>query len=312
MFDLEGFRAYNDSFGHPEGDLLLRRLCRKLAEALGASGTAYRLGADEFCALIRAEERDVAAIEAVCWASLSENGEGFRIRTSAGRVTLRAEAQDPTSALTLADQRMYTEKDSRRSSAKQQTRDVVLRVLAKQDPDLRDHVSAVAELARPVGSRLGLEGSELEDMVRAAELHDVGKIAIPDPIIYKPGPLDDEEWRFMCRHTLIGGNILSAAPALAGSAKAVRSSHERIDGSGYPDGLWDEEIPLASRIVFVCDSLHAMTSDRPYKPAMRKAQALAELQRCAGTQFDRTVVGAFCGVAGLDVQAGGSKVAAMR
>ncbi len=103
--------------------------------------------------------------------------------------------------------------------------------------------------------------------MRAAELHDIGKIAIPDAIIDKPGPLDDEEWRFMRRHTLIGEGMLSAAPALASVAKVVRSSHERFDGAGYPDGLAGAAIPRASRIVFVCDAFHAMTSDRPYGAA---------------------------------------------
>jgi HD-GYP domain-containing protein (c-di-GMP phosphodiesterase class II) len=129
--------------------------------------------------------------------------------------------------------------------------------------------------------------------VRAAELHDVGKIAIPDSILHKPGPLDAREQEFMRRHTIIGESILNAAPALAGAGGLVRSSHERYDGTGYPDGLLAEEIPLPSRIIFVCDSFQAMTTDRPYRQAMNEDDALAELRRCAGTQFDPAVVDAF-------------------
>jgi HD-GYP domain-containing protein (c-di-GMP phosphodiesterase class II) len=130
-------------------------------------------------------------------------------------------------------------------------------------------------------------------VVRAAELHDVGKVAVPDAILSKPGPLSDAEWGFMREHTIVGDRILSAAPALEGAAKLVRASHERYDGSGYPDRLRGEQIPLGARIVAVCDAFHAMTSDRPYRPALSVREALDELQRCAGAQFDPRVVNAF-------------------
>jgi HD-GYP domain-containing protein (c-di-GMP phosphodiesterase class II) len=140
---------------------------------------------------------------------------------------------------------------------------------------------------------MGIAGELLDGLERAAELHDIGKIAIPDAILNKPGPLDAEEWRFMRRHTLIGESMLSAAPALQSAAQLVRSSHERYDGTGYPDGLKGEAIPLASRVIFVCDAFHAMTSERPYGTPMEPAAALEELTRCAGTQFDPAVVKAF-------------------
>jgi HD-GYP domain-containing protein (c-di-GMP phosphodiesterase class II) len=138
-----------------------------------------------------------------------------------------------------------------------------------------------------------MEGEELDVLARAAELHDVGKIAIPDAILTKPGPLDAEEWRFMSRHTILGERILTAAAALRPVARLVRSSHERFDGNGYPDGLCGEGIPLGARIIFVCDAFDAMTSDRSYSAAIPVADALAELRACAGTQFDPRVVDAF-------------------
>jgi len=144
------------------------------------------------------------------------------------------------------------------------------------------------------GRRLALEADDLDALVRGAELHDVGKVAVPDQILCKPGPLDAVEWEFVRQHTVVGERILSAAPALVPVAKIVRSSHERWDGTGYPDRLSGEDIPLGARIVTVCDSYHAMTSDRPYGVAMTATAALAELQRCAGSQFDETVVKAFC------------------
>jgi HD-GYP domain-containing protein (c-di-GMP phosphodiesterase class II) len=124
-------------------------------------------------------------------------------------------------------------------------------------------------------------------------LHNIGKVAIPFAVLHKPGPLDEQEWELMRRHPGIGANILSAAPALARVAEIVRCTHERHDGTGYPRGLAGEQIPLASRIVFVCDSFDAMISERPYGEVMTEADALQELRRCAGTQFDPYVVEAF-------------------
>jgi diguanylate cyclase (GGDEF)-like protein/PAS domain S-box-containing protein len=290
FFDLDGFKLYNDSFGHMEGDLLLRRLGRKLDRAVGTRGVAHRLGGDEFCILAPMPDDGGEELIASCLEALHEQGEGFTVASSWGGVVVPDEAPSPTAALVMADQRMYEDKGVGRASAKQQTRDLILRVLAERHPDLHEHVGAVAALARAVGERMGLGDEELEGLERAAELHDIGKIAIPDAILNKAGPLDAEEWSFMRRHTLIGESMLSAAPALRAAAKIVRSSHERVDGKGYPDGLRGDQIPAASRIVFACDAFHAMTSERPYSRAMSTDAALAELGRCAGTQFDPVVV----------------------
>jgi len=293
FFDLDGFKVYNDSFGHVEGDLLLRRLARKLHDALGDRGVAYRLGGDEFCVFGPRPTDDGEQLIAAARAALIEQGEGFSVEASWGAVLVPDEAPDPTAALVMADQRMYADKGAGGLSAKQQARDIVLRVLEERNPELHAHSGAVAEMARAVGERMGIAGGQLDDLERAAELHDLGKIAIPDTILNKPGPLDAEEWSFMHRHTLIGESVLSAAPALHGVAEVVRSSHERYDGLGYPDGLRGEEIPLGSRIVFVCDAYDAMTSKRPYGTAASPEEALAELTRCAGSQFDPAVVKAF-------------------
>jgi two-component system, cell cycle response regulator len=133
-------------------------------------------------------------------------------------------------------------------------------------------------------------------VARAAELHDVGKMAIPDAILEKTGPLDEAEWSFMRRHTIIGERILLAAPALRSAARLVRSCHERWDGAGYPDELAGDSIPLGARVVAVCDAFHAMTTDRPHRPRRSRAEALMELRRCAGAQFDPAVVEAFARV----------------
>jgi diguanylate cyclase (GGDEF)-like protein/PAS domain S-box-containing protein len=303
FFDLDGFKIYNDSFGHLEGDHLLRRLGRKLRDAVGERGVAFRLGGDEFCILGPLPDDSGVALITDCREALSEHGEGFSVQASWGAVILPDEAPDSTSALVMADERMYADKGGGRASARRQTRDIVLRVMEARHPDLHEHSGAVAALARAVGERMGITGPALEDLERAAELHDIGKIAIPDAIVNKPGPLDADEWGFMRRHTLIGESMLTAAPALHAAGRIVRSSHERFDGAGYPDGLRGEQIPLASRIVFVCDSFHAMTADRPYGEAIPKEAALAELTECAGSQFDPEVVKAFADVLGAGLAA---------
>jgi diguanylate cyclase (GGDEF)-like protein len=291
VFDLDGFKAYNDAFGHHGGDLLLTRLARGLGAAAGHEGTAYRLGGDEFCVLFRDGADD--AIVQRCLEGLSEAGEGFSIASSHGSVLVPREASDPDLAMQLADERMYSEKNSSRASAGQQTRNLALKVLSVQQPDLEQHSEHVAALVGGVATRLGMSESHVAELVRAAELHDIGKIAVPYAVLHKEGPLDDDEWEMLRRHATIGANILSAAPALAGVAEIVRHHHERFDGAGYPQGLSGTEIPLGSRILFACDSFDAMVSDRSYSPAMSEELALDELRRNAGTQFDPVVVAAF-------------------
>ena len=229
-----------------------------------------------------------------CLAALSEIGDGFAIASSHGSVLLPEDAHDPDLAMQLADERMYSEKNSGRESAGQQTRNLALKVLSVQQPDVEHHSEHVAALVARVAQQLGMSDVDRAEVVRAAELHDIGKIAIPYAVLHKQGPLDDSEWEMMRRHAVIGANILAAAPALADVAEIVRHHHERFDGAGYPQGLKGTEIPLGSRIVFVCDSYDAMVSDRPHSGPMSEEGALDELRRNAGTQFDPLVVEAFC------------------
>jgi len=291
LFDLDGFKRYNDEFGHPAGDVLLARLGRKLADAVATGGRAYRLGGDEFCLLLDAPGSEPVVAGAL--GALTERGRGFAVASSHGTVALPREAPNPATALQLADRRLYAAKEGRPSSAVRQSRDVLLKVLAEREPDLHEHVTDVTALARGVARRLGLGPDEEDAVARAAELHDIGKMAIPDAILNKPSGLDDAEWAFMRRHPVIGEEILSVAPALRPVAQLVRSHHERWDGTGYPDGTVGAEIPLGARIVAVCDAFSAMTQRRAYSSARTPEVALAELERGAGSHFDPGVVAAF-------------------
>lgn len=292
LFDLNGFKDYNDTFGHLAGDALLARLGGKLAASV-PQGTAYRLGGDEFCVLAPAQRDDVHFTVAGAVAALSETGERFSVTASCGAVLLPHEAATPDSALALADERMYARKRSRPSAAREQTRDVLVRIMHARQPALPEHSTGSARLALAVGHRLGMSGEQLDELARAAELHDIGKVGIPDAILDKRGRLDPQEWEFVRQHTILGERILSAAPALRPVAAIVRATHERWDGAGYPDGLSGEQIPLAARIVAVCDAYQAITCERSYRPARTVEAARAELLEEAGRQFDPAVVAAF-------------------
>jgi diguanylate cyclase (GGDEF)-like protein/PAS domain S-box-containing protein len=296
VFDLDGFKAYNDAYGHAAGDALLVRLGQRLDAAVSGRGGAYRMGGDEFCVLADLRVDGEGPLAALATNALSQSGEGFQISASYGAASLPLEGTDAVEALRIADQRMYARKGRKRTSAGRQATDALLRALAERNPSLGHHLDDVTDLCEAVGQRLGLPVEQMTPLVQAAALHDVGKVAIPDAILDKPGPLDEAEWEFMRTHTLIGERILAEAPSLAEAAKIVRSSHERFDGAGYPDGLAGDQIPLAALIIAVCDSFDAMTSNRPYRTAMSVEGALSELMNCSGTQFHPDVVDAFCAV----------------
>jgi diguanylate cyclase (GGDEF)-like protein len=289
VLDLDGFKAYNDSYGHPAGDELLARLGRNL-DAVTGPGEAYRMGGDEFCILAPLSQEMEEAFVRRAVKALSERGEGFEITASHGVVMLPSEAGNPSDALRVADRRMYARKASQRTSAGRQSAAALIELLSQRSPALRPHSANVAELCEAVGRRMDLPVDELVPLLDAAPLHDIGKAAIPDAILDKTGALNEEELSFIRRHTLIGERILRAAPALAEAATLVRSSHERVDGKGYPDGLSGNDIPLGSRIIAACDAYDAMTCERPYGIALSSEEAISELRRMAGAQFDPDVV----------------------
>jgi diguanylate cyclase (GGDEF)-like protein len=291
MFDLDGFKEYNDTFGHPAGDALLARSGRRLATAIDGHGSSCRMGGDEFCVIIH--DADAEDLLAAAQEALSERGERFEVTCSRGSVRIVPDEMTIEQALQHVDQRLYTNKRSARTRQGGEGHDVLLRVLAERSLSLATHLTNVGRLAEAVARKLGLSEDEVTLTRLTAELHDVGKTAIPDAILDKPGPLDTDEWALMRRHTLIGERILAAAPALARVAPLVRSTHERPDGAGYPDGLRADQLPLSSRIVSVVDAYDAMTSKRTYRLPLTSDEAIAELRRCAGSQFDPAVTEAF-------------------
>jgi two-component system cell cycle response regulator len=273
-----------------DGDArVTRRLTAALREVAGASeATWYRL--DRLLYAVLAPSGFVPGTAAMAARmAVGSASDALASRVFHGDVAL-PEEETGTEALALALTRLQARARWSSRSTERQVRDVLLRMLAER----RRASPHVVELAVRVGRELGLALGELDVLVRAAELQDVGKVLIPDAILNKRTPLTAAEWAIVRRHPVVADEILSAAPATAPVARLVRCSQERYDGAGYPDGIRGEAIPMGARIIAVCIAFDAMTAHRPYRTAVPVPVAMAELRRCAGRQFDPRVVSAFC------------------
>jgi len=314
LVDVDDFKRINDLFGHPSGDRVLSRL----ATTLRQNGEAFRLGGDEFALLLPDYDENEgiqtasAIIERIAELQLDHVGS---VTVSAGVATFPRQAPDRGELIRLADSALYWAKENGKNRVHVYRPDVVelaeLRRLAAgpdraarfraaaslaKAVDLRDtytgsHSARVAELAARVAARLGLDREQIELSRLAGSLHDLGKLAIPEEILRKPGPLTGPERLVLERHPQIGFRMLDSL-GIDPVAKWILHHHERWDGTGYPDRLPGPEIPLGARIIFVVDAFDAMTSDRVYRGRLTQDHALAELERCAGTQFDPNVVAA--------------------
>ena len=200
-------------------------------------------------------------------------------------------------SVTTATERIGLVADLERDTARRAATAVAMEALRTRDEGTADHCDDVLTLCDAVGRRLKLDERQLAQLSGGAQLHDVGKVAIPLAIINKPTALTEAEWAIVREHTVIGERIVRSVPALSDIAPIVRHSHEHWDGSGYPDGLSGEAIPLASRVILCADAFHAMRMDRPYRRGRAADAALAEIEACAGTQFDPKVADAFLDVA---------------
>ena len=314
LLDVDDFKRINDLFGHPAGDRVLSRL----AATLRQNGEAFRLGGDEFALLLPGYEERAAVETAnaivgrIAEIELDHVGS---VTVSGGVATFPRQAPDRSELIRLADSALYWAKENGKNRVHVYRPDVVelaeLRRLATghdraarfraaaslaKAVDLRDtytgsHSARVAELAARVAARLGLDDEQVELSRLAGSLHDLGKLAIPEEILRKPGPLTGPERLVLERHPQIGSRMLESL-GIDPVGEWILHHHERWDGTGYPDRLPGPEIPLGARIVFVVDAYDAMTSDRVYRGRLSESDALAELERCAGTQFDPAVVAA--------------------
>ena len=290
LFDLDGFKGYNDTFGHPAGDALLARLGEKLARFPDASGAAYRLGGDEFCLLATVGEGEAEPLIDRACEALTERGEGFEIETSFGAIMLPDEATDASHALQVADERLYAQKYSRRGES-DRTMAALLEALSLREPGAAG--AARRRRRRWQETSAGRSGS--------AATSSRSSTARRSSTTSASSPSRTRSSRSPARSTSASGRSSASTRSSASGSCALRRRcaasppscarrHENWDGSGYPDGLAGEDIPLASRIIRACNAYVAMTSTRPYREALSVEDALNELMRCAGTDFDPTVV----------------------
>ena len=315
LVDIDDFKRINDRFGHPSGDRVLSQIATRLRQG----GEAFRLGGDEFALLLADHDESTARtaaesiVERISTVDFDHIGQ---VTVSAGLATFPVQGHGRDELIRLADSAMYWAKEHGKNRVRLYRPDIVelaelKRFAAGPDKaaryraaaslakavDARDtytgsHSERVAELAARVAVRLGLDAEQVELTRLAASLHDLGKLAIPEEMLKKAGTLTDSERLVLQRHPQIGFRMLDSL-GVDLIAHLVLHHHERWDGAGYPDSLSGEQIPLGSRIIFVSDAYDAMTSDRRYRPRRSSRAALAELERCAGSQFDPGIVAAF-------------------
>jgi diguanylate cyclase (GGDEF)-like protein/putative nucleotidyltransferase with HDIG domain len=313
LIDLDHFRQLNVRHGFAAGDEVLAVFAHFLAERMRIHDLACHAGGDEFAVML--PETDATAASDAMQRLLVEledlEAGGMRgFSASIGVAVLQPE-QSPELLLAAARSALeqaraagggqaivYAGGDGEAQNGETGNGDVIAALasaLTERDQYTGDHSDSVVDLTAKVGEALAMKGDEVEALRTAALLHDIGKVGVPDHILHKPGPLDDDEWEIMRQHPVIGERILRAIPGMGAIARIVRHEHERWDGGGYPDQLSGAEIPLGARIILACDAYHAMVSDRPYRQAMSHTDAMTELHANAGTQFDPDVVEALVG-----------------
>lgn len=295
IVDVNGLKMVNDSLGYQSGDELLKEAAGVLRGMRRASDVLGRWGGDEFVLLLPETEGTAAATlcHQLRQPGSNDNGSPVHLSLSWGCAELTNPHDDFQDILRQAEDHLYRHKTMDSQSSRNVLLASLQRILREKSYETEQHARNLEALAVSIGNRLALAEQQIHELSLIAVLHDLGKVAIPEEILVKPGRLDDSEWETMRRHPEIGYRIASTSPDLTSVAEGILAHHERWDGNGYPQGLAGTDIPLSARIVALVDAYDAMTSDRPYREALDPAAAVTEIERCAGTQFDPSLVPVF-------------------
>lgn len=286
--DANGLKLVNDAFGHSEGDRLLKKVAKVLKEVCRKEDIIARIGGDEFVIILPSvgKEEAQAIVRRIRESCFALSPIPIRTSISLGTATKENPYQDIDLIFKQAEERMYATKLKESRIVRSEIIVSIRQSLEEHADETQVHGNRMKELALKLGHRIGLSDYEFSQLELLAMIHDIGKIAIPKSILSKPGALGSEEWRIMRKHCEIGYRIAAYSPELASLADAILSHHEHWNGDGYPQGLEAEQIPLISRIISIVDAYDVLTNGRPYQKPVTSKEALEEINRCAGTQFD--------------------------
>ncbi len=295
MGDINGLKLVNDAYGHNDGDELLKSAAQILKKICRNEDIIGRWGGDEFVILL--PKTSLLEANAICYRIINES-KGVSIKTIPLSMALGVASKeniddDIFATLALAEKRMYRNKLSESRSARSAVLTSLIKTLEEKSQETEEHTLRMGELAKKMARKIGLLQEEMNRLNILVSLHDIGKIVIPEYILNKPGKLNEEEWRMVKTHPETGYRIARSTDEISHVAEEILSHHERWDGKGYPRGLAGEDIPLLARINAIVDAFDVMTNGRPYKKPISRQEAIAELKRCAGEQFDPELVRIF-------------------